>query len=166
VLRPVALVASAALATLTVLTVLAGLAPARAASTSLTDVEPANGATVQQPPDAVVLTFSRPVDAASASATVTAPGAPAAAASVAVDGPQVVVDVPAAGEGEYVVGYSVRPSEDGGAALEGAVGFTVASDGAGPPAGGGAPWAAAAALAVAGLAAALFVTYRRVQASR
>ena len=158
VLRPVALLVSAALAALI------AVAPAVAADTSLVEVEPANGAALEHPPDAVVLTFSRSLDPDATSARVAAPRSPARPAAVEVDGARAVVDVPRGGTGEYVVHYQVRPAEDGAPVLNGSVGFSVDPDGE-QPAGGGGPWAAASALAVAGLAAALVVTYRRLPRS-
>ena len=162
-LRPVILLACAALTALSALTVDAP--PAAAAS--LVEVHPPNGATLDQAPDVVVLTFSAPVDPDAASATVTPPGGEVGEAAVEIDGRQLVVDVPAAGDGDYVVEYSVRPVASNGDRdrVDGGVGFTVDPE-AEEPVGGGTPWAVASALAVAGLAAALLVTYRRVQGSR
>ena len=159
VLRPVALFACAVLATLSALTL-----PPTAAAASLVEVEPANGATLERAPDAVVLTFSAPLDADAVRAAVTSPHGDTRQADVEVDGPRLVVPVAPSGEGAYVVDYVATPS-GADASVEGGVGFTVDPDGA-PATGGGMPWAVASALAVAGLAAALLITYRRAQASR
>lgn len=158
-LRPVVLLACAVLATLATLT----LAPPAAAA-SLVEVDPANGATLDRAPDAVVLTFSAPLDADAVRAAVTPPGGDTRQADVEVDGPRLVVRLASSGEGAYVVHYVVTPS-GADASVEGGVGFTVDPRGA-PATGGGTPWAVASAVAVAGLAAALLITYRRAQASR
>lgn len=145
---------------------LVGAAPAQA-STSLVEVEPANGATLEHAPGQVVLTFATDLDADRAAATLTPPGQNERAAVSRVDGARLVVDVPASAPGDYVVDYSVAAADPpDAAAVEGSVGFTVAPGGAEPAPGGAAPWAVVSLLAVAGLGAALWVTVRRWQDSR
>lgn len=141
-----------------------------AAATSLVDVEPANGATVQRAPRQVVLTFDGEVDPARTSVLVTPPRQQPRPARVEVDGARVVAEVPPAPAGEYLVAYEVAPP---GASLtdpptEGSVAFTVDPDvdpDAEPDAGaaGAGPWAVASAVALLGLLAALLVTFRRWQ---
>jgi len=134
-------------------------APAATASTTLIEVEPANGATVRSAPAEVVLTFATDLDPEGASATVTPPGQPVRDAAVEVDGDRLLVDVAASAEGEYVVSYSVVAADAQGR-VDGAVGFTVDSSGDQPATGGTGPWAIASLLAVVGIGAAVFVTYR------
>lgn len=145
---------------------LVGAAPAQA-STSLVEVEPANGATLEHAPGQVVLTFATDLDADRAAATLTPPGQGERDAVSRVDGARLVVDVPASAPGDYVVGYSVAAADQPEAAVvEGSVGFTVAPGGDQAAPGGAGPWAVVSLLAVAGLGVALWVTVRRWQDSR
>jgi methionine-rich copper-binding protein CopC len=156
---------AACLATLAVATTASAVA---AASTSLVEVQPGNGATVRQVPADAVLTFSTPLDPARVTATVTAPGQQAREAHVQVDGARLAVALPSAGQGDYVIGYSVAgaPGEQGQASagdrVTGEVGFSVSSTAtSSSESAGTAPWAFMAGLGVLGLVGALLVTARR-----
>jgi methionine-rich copper-binding protein CopC len=143
-------------------------AGAAAATTSLVGVEPENGATLARPPERVVLTFATDLDPAASTAVMTAPGGRPRDVVADVDGARLVVRVAPAGDGGYVVGYSVAAAgaAAGEGVVRGEVGFTVAADGVARRVGGAAPWAAVSVLAAVGMAGVLLLTVRRWQALR
>lgn len=143
----------------------AGVAGTAAASTTLVEVDPGNGATLDRAPSEAVLIFATELDAARALATVTVPGQRSRDVRPEVDGARMVVPVPSAGDGDYVVGYTAAAADGGPDAevVSGEVGFAVTPDGVAPDTGGTAPWALGA-LAAVGLG--IVVVVRAVRGVR
>lgn len=140
-------------------------ASAASASTTLVEVEPANGDTLERAPSEVVLTFATELDPVRTLATVTAPGGRARDVRAEVDGNRLVVSLPSSGDGDYVVGYSAVATGAGPAAevVSGEVGFAVTPDGVAADTGGAAPWTVAA---LAALALGVVVLVRTVRGVR
>ena len=103
-----------------------------AAHNELKSSNPAAGATVDTPPDKVVLTFSEDLVRGKTSVTVTGPdGADLAADELRIDGPTVTVPIKEAHAGAYTVAYKVVA--DDGDVTDSKLTFTVALSGANPP---------------------------------
>ncbi|MBB5959429.1 hypothetical protein FHS29_006050 [Saccharothrix tamanrassetensis] len=89
---------------------LLGAVPQAAAHTDLLSSDPANGATLPQPPTKLTLTFSEPVPAESATVTVTAPdGSQWKAGEVSASGATLTIPVAPdpATSGQYVLSWQV-----------------------------------------------------------
>lgn len=110
-------------------------APAAWAHTELIGSDPANGATLPQPPTRLTLTFSEPVPAESATVTVTAPdGTGWTVGEVSASGATLAVPVTpgASPAGQYVVSWQVESLD--GDFVSGRTTFTLAAAPAPPPA--------------------------------
>lgn len=104
------------------------MAPAAAAHSVLLSVDPGDGATVEESPDTVVLTFNEEINQSFATVAVTtAEDRTNLAAEPVVDGDSVSVGLDALDAGTYTVGYRVTSAD--GHVISGSSSFTVAASG-------------------------------------
>ena len=109
---------------------LALVAVPASAHDALESSNPADGATLAQPPTSVVLTFEEPPVSLGLQVVVTGPNGPVAAGAPRLDGDDVVTDVqPGTPAGRYTVEW--RVTSDDGHPVSGTFGFTATAAAAG-----------------------------------